>query len=101
MIEVNFAAHQPMQPFRAHGKALAEQIDVAGLIDATNEDDVPAEWRMRVKFEVLGHLGAAGPLRQALAFARGALRCIGPSALAVRRCLPCGNAATLLPATGR
>src|SRR6266849_5001908 len=58
MIEVNFAAHQPMQPFGAHGKALAEQIDVAGLIGATNEDDVPAQRRMRVKFEVPRHRSA-------------------------------------------
>ena len=58
MIKVDLAAHQAMQPFRAHGKALAEQIDVAGLIGAANEDDVPAQRRMRVKREVLGHRSA-------------------------------------------
>ena len=55
MIEVDFTAHQAMKPVSAHGKLLAEQIDVAGLTGAANEDDVPSQRRMRIKFEMLGH----------------------------------------------
>ena len=55
MIEVDFAAHQAMQPVWTHGETLPKQIDVAGLIAAANEDDMAMQRRMRVKLEVLGH----------------------------------------------
>jgi hypothetical protein len=55
MIEVNFAAHQAMQPVRTYGKLLPEQRDVAGLIATANEDDVAAQRRMGVESEMLRH----------------------------------------------
>ncbi len=55
MIEVNFAAHEPMQPVRTYSKALAKQMGVTGLIGATNEDHPPVQRCLRVEFEVRGH----------------------------------------------
>ena len=40
MIEVDFAAHQAMQPVWTYGETLAKEIDVSALIAAANEDDM-------------------------------------------------------------
>jgi len=55
MIKVDLAAHQAMSPVGAHGKALAEQIRVAGLIGTAHEDHLSAKRRMQVEFEVRRH----------------------------------------------
>lgn len=58
MIKVDFAAHQAMEPVLAYGKVLAEQVHVAVLVGAANEDHLSAKRRMQVDLKVLGHRSA-------------------------------------------
>jgi hypothetical protein len=58
MIEIDFAAHQTMQPRPAHSKALPEHMDVAGVICTSDEDHAAAHWRPRVKLKVPWHRSA-------------------------------------------
>ena len=55
MIEIDFTAHQAMKPVGAHGKALAEQMHLAGFVSAANEDHESAQRCVQIEPEVLGH----------------------------------------------
>ena len=55
LIEVDLAARQAVRPVGAHGEALAEQVGVASLTGATDEDHLPGERCVQVQLEVLGH----------------------------------------------
>src|SRR3990170_4270108 len=54
-IKVDLKADQAIRPLGAYGAALPEQMRVAALVGAANEDHLPVQGRMHVELKVLGH----------------------------------------------